>query len=464
MAKTGRNLPQMLRKQASQSSPQTNLFRPLLLDFINTKNELVILSQQVNWSRIEGELAQYYTNFGAPAKPIRLMAGLLILKQMFNKSDEVIVEVKQNPYYQFFTGSSHFEWDFPCDPTDLVYFRKRIGEDGVKVIFSSSLELHQKKIDQAKELIVDTTVQEKNITFPTDTKLTVKIIDKTLAFAEKNGIKLKQTFAKELKALKIQLRFSHHPRRKKQARKAFKRIKTIAGKLVREVSRKQENNEFDQLKDFFLKVLAQTRHSKDKTYSLHEPEVSCIAKGKSHKPYEFGSKTSIAILPGMNVVVNVSCFKGNPHDSKTLEPVLEQIKDQINKEFQFAIVDRGFRGKSKIGKTEVVIPGPEKDREKSLAYQENKSRQCKSRAAIEPIISHLKHDHRMFRNYLKGFTGDKINAILAGAAFNFKIRLREIRSNLFYPFFETEFSQIFVKIKETFCQINLIFKSPKLAC
>jgi IS5 family transposase len=138
----------MLRKQASQSSPQTNLFRPLLLDFINTKNELVILSQQVNWSRIECELAQYYTNFGAPAKPIRLMAGLLILKQMFSKSDEVIVEEwKQNPYYQFFTGSSHFEWDFPCDPTDLVYFRKRIGEDGVKVIFSSSLELHQKKID-----------------------------------------------------------------------------------------------------------------------------------------------------------------------------------------------------------------------------------------------------------------------------------------------------------------------------
>ena len=182
------------------------------------------------------------------------MAGLLILKQMFNRSDEVIVEEwKQNPYYQFFIGSSRFEWDLPCDPTDLVYFRKRIGEDGVKVIFSSSLEHHQKKIDQARELIVDTTVQEKNITFPTDIKLTVKIIDKTLAFAEKNGIKLKQTFAKEIKAIKIQLRFSHHPRRKKQARKAFKRIKTITGKLVREVSRKQENKEFDQL----IKVFAE---------------------------------------------------------------------------------------------------------------------------------------------------------------------------------------------------------------
>jgi len=454
----------MLSKQAPQSAPQMNLFRPLLVDFINTKNELVILGQQVNWSRIDGELAQYYTNFGAPAKPIRLMAGLLILKQMFNKSDEVIVEEwKQNPYYQFFTGATHFEWNLPCDPTDLVYFRKRIGEEGVKVIFSSSLELHQKKIDEAKEVIVDTTVQEKNITFPTDTKLTIKIINKTLAFAEKNGIKLKQTFAKELKALKIQLRFSHHPRRKKHASKAFRRIKTIAGKLVREVSRKQENKEFDQLKELFLKVLAQTRHSKDKTYSLHEPEVSCIAKGKSHKPYEFGSKTSIAILPGTNVVVNVSCFKGNPHDSKTLEPVLTQISEEINKQFDWAITDRGYRGKSQINSTTIVTPGPEKDRNRSSAYRENKSRQCKSRAAIEPVISHLKHDHRMLRNYLKGFTGDKINAILAGAAFNFKIKLREIRLNLFLPFLEGTFGMIIMWLKQVFAEFHLNFKTPKTA-
>jgi IS5 family transposase len=454
----------MLRKQAHQSTPQTNLFRPLLLEFINPKNELIVLGQQINWGRIEEQLAGYYTNFGAPAKPIRLMAGLLILKQVFNKSDEVIVEEwKQNPYYQFFTGSSHFEWDFPCDPTDLVYFRKRIGEEGVKVIFATSIELHQKKVDEAKEVIVDTTVQEKNITFPTDTKLTVKIINKTLDFAEKNGIKLKQTFSKELKALKIQLRFSHHPRRKKQASKAFRRIKTIAGKLVREVSRKQENKEFEQLKELFLKVLAQTRHSKDKIYSLHEPEVSCIAKGKSHKPYEFGSKTSIAILPGTNVVVNVSCFKGNPHDSKTLEPVLTQISEEINKQFDWVITDRGYRGKSQLNSTVVVTPGPEKDRSKSSAYRENKSRQCKSRAAIEPVISHLKHDHRMLRNYLKGFTGDKINAMLAGAAFNFKIKLREIRFNLFLPFFECTFGQIWMRLKEVLSEIQLNFQNPKTA-
>ena len=163
------------------------------------------------------------------------------------------------------------------------------------------------------------------------------------------------------------------------------------------------------------------------------------------------------------MVVNVSCFKGNPHDSKTLEPVLTQISEEINKQFDWAITDRGYRGKSQIDSTVIVTPGPEKDRNRSAAYRENKSRQCKSRAAIEPVISHLKHDHRMLRNYLKGFTGDKINALLAGAAFNFKIRLREIRLDLFLSFFKGAFHLVFVRLKEIFALINLNFKIPKPA-
>ena len=168
-----------------------------------------------------------------------------------------------------------------------------------------------------------------------------------LQFAGKESIKLKQTFAKELKELKIKLRFSHHPKRKKEARKAQRRIKTIAGKLVREVGRKQTKSNFDGRKELFLRILSQTRHSKNKVYSIHEPEVACIAKGKSHKPYEFGSKISIAMLPGTNVIVDVSHFEGNPHDSKTLEPVLDNIAKGVKKKFERCIVDRGYRGQKK---------------------------------------------------------------------------------------------------------------------
>lgn len=423
----------MRTKSPSQFQPQTDLFRPLLAEFINTKHELVVLGQKINWDAIEKELAVYYPNFGAPAKPIRRMAGLLILKQMFNKSDETIAEEwKQNPYYQYFTGELHFHWEMPCDPSDLVHFRKRVGEKGFAAIFSTSLELHKDKIEKATEVIVDTTVQEKNITFPTDTKLAIKIIEKTLHFADKQDIKLKQTFKKELKELKIKLRFSHHPRRKKEAAKARKRVKTIAGRLVRETARKADEGIFEQLKDLFMRVLAQTRHSKDKIYSLHEPEVACIAKGKSHKPYEFGSKISVSTLPGSNVVVNISHFLGNPHDSQTLEPVLKQMEKDLKKPFEYAIVDRGYKGNSTIGATTIVVPNPEKDKTKSIEYQKIKSKQCRSRAAIEPIIGHLKQDHRMLRNFLKGVVGDKINAIMAGAAFNFKIALREIRQSLIF--------------------------------
>jgi IS5 family transposase len=426
----------MLGKSPNQSAPQTNIFKPLLCSFIDLKSPLAVLCQKINWAILEANLAKFYSSIGAPSKPIRLMSGLLILKQMFNKSDEVIVEEwKQNPYYQYFTGGIHFEWDFPCDPSDLVHFRKRIGEEGVLKIFALSLELHKNKIEQAEEVITDTTVQEKNITFPTDTKLRLKSILKLTEIAQKQGIKLKQTFKKELKTLKVALRFAHHPKRRKQANQAQRRIKTIAGILLREVGRKlqpTEKESYTGILSLIEKVLNQTRHSKDKIYSLHEPDVACIAKGKSHKPYEFGSKISFSTLPNSNVVVDVSHFSGNPHDSKTLETVIPKLKERMPNTLKFNIVDRGYRGKKKIEGIQIVIPNPKEDSTKSVEYQNIKSRQCKSRAAIEPIIGHIKNEHRMLRNYLKGELGDKINAILAGAAFNFKKALNEIKTFILF--------------------------------
>ena len=421
----------MLGKSPNQSSPQTDLFRPLLSSFINLSDPLIVLGSKIDWLAIEDSVAGLYSRNGAPSKPVRLMAGLLMLKQMFNKSDEVIVEEwKQNPYYQYFTGGIYFEWEWPCDPSELVHFRNRIGKSGVEKIFEISQKLHADAIDKAEELIVDTTVQEKNITYPTDTKLTLKIIEKSLKFAKRESLKLKQTYGKEIKELKVSLRFAHHPRRKKQARKAFRRLKTIAGRLVRDTAQKAEQRgitSYSALKELFEKVLVQKRNSTSKVYSLHETQVACIAKGKTHNPYEFGSKIAIAMIPGSNVIVGVSHFLGNPHDSTTLRPTLEAIS-KLPEGIKYAIVDRGYRGNKKIGNMEVVIPNPAADRCKPIAYQEKKRSQCKRRAAIEPIISHIKYDCRMLKNYLKATKGDIFNAIMASAAFNLRLKLNEIKA------------------------------------
>lgn len=422
----------MLGKSPSQDQPQAHLFKPVLVSFIDMNHALVKLGKKLNWKKLEDSFSDLYSKTGTPSKPIRLMSGLLLLKQMFDHSDEEVVEVwRQNPYYQYFTGGIYFEWNIPCDASDLVHFRKRIGEKGALEIFQLSVDLHQSKIEVAKEVLIDTTVEEKNITFPTDTKLAVKIITKCNAFAEKENIKLRQTYTRTVKKELIKCRFSHHPKRKKEARKAMKRIKIIAGRLVRDLDRKATEagkSFFDTPKELFYKVLSQKKEDKNKIYSLHEPHVACIAKGKAHKPYEFGAKIGLATLPGSNVIVGMAHFLGNPHDSTTLEDTLKSAEDLTHKIFKSAIVDRGYRGQTKIGDTTIVIPNPKKDEKLSLYHKSKKRKQCKSRAAIEPIISHVKHDYRMERNYLRGIVGDKFNAILAVTAFNLKKSLKELIS------------------------------------
>jgi transposase, IS5 family len=429
----------MLGKSPEQNQPQSHIFKPLLSSFIDMGHELVRLGQKFEWDRLEASFSVYYPRTGTPSKPIRLMSGLLMLKHMFNHSDETLVEVwKQNPYYQYFTGSVHFQWGLPCDASDLVHFRKRIGGQGVLEIFRMSVGLHSDKVANAKDVLVDTTVEEKNITFPTDTKLAVKIIAKCWKLAEMGGIKLRQSYRRKVKGELAKCRFAHHPKRKKEGFRAMKRIRAMAKRIVRDIDRKATQagkTFFEPHKELFSKVLNQKKDDRDKTYSLHGPQTACIAKGKAHKQYEFGSKIGIATLPGSNVIVGVSHFRGNPHDSTTLEPTLKAAEEATGKTFNNAIVDRGYKGKSKVGGTTVVIPNPRKDLGLTPYQKSKKRKMCRSRAAIEPVIGHVKHDHRMARNFLKGEIGDKVNAILAAAAFNLKKALNELL--LWLQFFQT---------------------------
>ena len=217
-------------------------------------------------------------------------------------------------------------------------------------------------------------------------------------------------------------------RHAKQARKALKRLKTLAGRQVRDLQRKLEG--VGQLalyqKELRLmdRIVKQSRKDKEKLYSLSSPEVSCIAKGKVGKKYEFGSKVSVATLAGSNVVVGVESFSGNPHDSKTLPIALDSIREMFGKEFSRVLVDRGYRGHAKVGRSEVILPGA--CRSQSVYARRQDKLRCRGRSAIEAIIGHLKSDHRLGRNYLKGRLGDSMNALLAGIGFNFRLLLREV--------------------------------------
>ena len=415
----------------SPDGVQRNIFLAQLENLLDPEHRLCRLAKEVDWAGLEEGLWPLYSEVGRPAKPVRLMVGLLILKQVYNLADETVVEEwVSNPYFQYFCGEKEFQWEFPCDPSDLVHFRHRIGKDGVEKILAASIVIHGREVlDEA--VSIDTTVQEKNITYPTDTKLAVKIIGKCRKIAEDEGIELRQSYKFEVKKLLLTAN-SKSPKMAKERKKARRRIKTIAGRLVRELRRKLgETALAKHLEDIeiFERVLTQKKDDKNKVYALHALEVACIAKGKTPKKYEFGSKVSFAVAQKSNVIVAAVNFKGNPNDNQTLDKTLEQQERLTGLRAKTAFVDRGYKGRQ-IGTTLVTAPGNGAGKTK---YEKQKLRKhFRRRAGIEPLIGHSKSDVGLDRNYLKGEIGDAINAMLAAAALNFRSWMRKTLQQLIF--------------------------------
>ena len=415
-------------KGKSPDSSQLSLLPQRLEDLVNPGHSLCKLSKRIPWDEIEEHFSDLYHHSGRPAKPIRRMVSLLILKQLYNLSDESIVERwVENPYYQFFSGETLFQWEFPCHPTDLVYFRKRIGEEGVKKILKVSIDLHGRKARE-REVLVDTTVQEKNITFPTDTKLYTRVIDHCVDIADKERIALRQSYKRTTKKLMVAQRFRNHPKNRKKALAAQRKLKTIAGRLIRELERKLPAASLSKYANeitIYQRILNQKKNSTHKIYSIHEPQVYCISKGKDHKKYEFGSKASIVMTKNSGIIVGAVSFSQNAYDGHTLPEALMQSADLVGRRAKVAICNRGYRSKSTIAGT--IIEIPRKPRKRASAYEKRKARKrFRRRAGIEPIIGHLKSDYRLLRNYLKGNVGDSINLMLAAAAYNFKKLMRQL--------------------------------------
>lgn len=428
-------------------------------ELLDPKHPLFILSNTINWQQFEvAFLPLYCANNGRPAKAIRLMVGLLILKHLRNISDESVVEQwAENSYYQYFCGEKYFVPGVPCEASELVHFRNRIGKDGMELIFKESIRINGDDAQEEK-IKVDTTVQEKNITYPNDAKAHKKIIKKCLAIAQDECLPVRQSYTRTIKKLSVDQRFRNHPKNKGKAFKADRKIKTIAGRLVRELERNlSTDNIYQNTLELYRKVLAQKRSDKNKIYSLHEPDVYCISKGKEHKKYEFGNKVSICVTENTGVIVGALSF-GNPYDGHTLPSVIEQYENIFGKAPKEITADRGYRGKARIDDTQINIPKPFTDKKMSKYKQDKCRMQFKRRAAIEPVIGHLKSDHRVARNFYKGIKGDSFNILLAASAFNFKRMI-----NKWKKFFCVYFKNIFLPIKKLFEILNIILNPRKFS-
>jgi IS5 family transposase len=426
-----------IMKGKSPNQNQRNLFLPLLKEFINMEHELVLLAEKIDWSYFDKSFSSLYSETGQPAMPIRLMVGCLMLKRLYNLGDETLAsEWVMNPYMQYFCGEAYFQYQFPCDPSDFVHFRKRIGEKGVEIIFAYSISLHGQSA-KSKQVLSDTTVQENNVTFPTDAKLAKKIIDKASKIALEENLVQRQSYKRISKNLLRETYNSSHPKRKKRAQRAQRKLKTIAGRVLRELQHKLPEDitplyheELTRYQNF----LNQEKDSQNKIYSFHKPFTTCIAKGKAHKKYEFGNKIGLMVNPKNLVILGIDSFEGNPHDSKTIEPLLKQMRKNLDYLPQEVIYDRGGRGASEIEGVKISTPKPPSKTD-SRYEKLKKRKKFRRRAAIEPVIGHLKSEFRMGQNYLNGKNSPRINAMLAATGWNLKKLMEKLKQELFYLYF-----------------------------
>ncbi len=385
-----------------------------------------------------------------------MMASLLYLKHAFNESDESVVERwGESPIWQMFSGEIYFEHRAPCDASLLSRFRRLMGEEGVEELLAQTVmaAVEMKVIDpkELESIIVDSTVQEKAVAHPTDSNLLETAREKLVEAAREDQLPVKQTYEKEGKTLNRKIGRYAHAKQHGRLKKALKRQRTVVGRLARDVQRKAEKAVGGVKSKLALtlekanRIVEQSRQKKrvgdtPKLYSFHAPEVECISKGKSRKPYEFGVKVGIATTWSGNLIVGTRAFAGNPYDGHTLREQVEQATILIQDTGMVpktVFVDLGYRG------VEYDNPGLQiihrgKSRRLGLKWMAK----LKRRQAVEPIIGHLKSDHGMDRCHLKGSLGDSIHAVLCSAGYNLRWLLRMILKHGIRHFFRLVFAFI----------------------
>ena len=415
---------------------QDDLLRARLVEMIDMRHELVKLAPLIDWEVFEREWAGFFpSHTGRPATLTRLVAGLLYLQHVYALSDEAVVSRwAENPYWQHFCGETFFQHRLPLDPSSLTRWRKRIGEEGVEWMLTQTIEAGKRagvvKRSDLKQVTVDTTVMEKNIAHPTDARLYEAARRKLVGLAREAGIGLRQNYNRLAPRLTGQVGRYAHARQFKRMRKALRRLKGYTGRVLRDIERQLGKVPEGAVKARLVemialvnRLLAQKPKDKKKLYSLHEPAVDCISKGKAHKRYEFGTKVSVATTNRGGFVVGMRALPGNPYDGHTLHEALEQVEILTDLRPELAFVDRGYRGHG-VENVKVFISGAKRGVTRTIA------KLLRRRSAIEPMIGHMKNDGRLTRSTLKGTDGDALFAVLCGCGHNSRMILRHLRELL----------------------------------
>jgi IS5 family transposase len=413
---------------------QKDLLRPALEDIVDPGHPLVRLALEIDWGFLDRRFSRVCTpGDGRPPLPTRLVAGLLILKHMHSLSDEALcARWLENPYYQLFCGELSFCHRLPFDRSSLTHWRQRLGEEQLTALIQESLSVaHKTKALAPRDLehvVVDTTVQPKAVAHPTDARLCHRALQKLVALARRHGVALRQSYRRLAKRAAIMVGRYSHAHQFKRARGALKFLRTRLGRVIRDIRRKISGRpdleaRFADLLALAVRVRFQDHRQRGpKVYALHAPEVECIGKGKARAPYEFGCKVSVATPAtkpkGGQFVLHATALHGNPFDGHTLGPVVAELETLTGVETRRIHVDKGYRGHNHPHKFRVWITGQVRRVTAPIR------REMKRRAAVEPVIGHLKAEHRMGRNHLKGRAGDRANAVLAAAGYNFALLLR----------------------------------------
>src|SRR4029453_13092977 len=426
----------VMRPKERRETGQSDLFRARLDQIVAPDHPLVKLARAIDWSFLEEQFGAVYTDDpGRPPLPTRLMAGLAILKHMHDLSDEVLCERwVENPYDQLFCGEEFFCHTLPFDRSSLTRWRQRMGEERLVALIQESLSVATRtgaaKPADFRQVVIDTTVQEKAIAFPTDAKLIHRARERLVRLAKRHGVRLRQSYTRVGKRALIKHQRYTHAKQFKRAARALRSLRTMLGRVTRDIIRKFVGR--PELAEVFSLPLSRARRVKDqrqrergrKLYSLHAPEVECIGKGKAHKPYEFGVKVSVSTplhrCRGGQFVAHVTALPGNPYDGHTLAVVVPALESTIGAQLERIVTDAGYKGHNapKDQRFKVYVAGQKRGLTAAI------KRAFRRRSAVEPTIGHLKNEHRMGRNHLAGRAGDAANAVLAAAGYNFRLLLR----------------------------------------